>query len=52
MQVPIGAEEGFEGVVDLVKMKAIYWDVESQGMSFEYRDIPANLQDVCAKAHA
>ena len=43
MQVPIGAEDNFEGVIDLVKMKAIYWDVESQGMKFEYRDIPANL---------
>jgi elongation factor G len=43
MQVPIGAEDNFEGVVDLVKMKAIYWDAESQGMKFEYRDIPANL---------
>jgi len=52
MQVPIGAEENFEGVIDLVKMKAIYWDVESQGMSFEYRDIPESLQDVCAKAHS
>ena len=52
MQVPIGAEEGFEGVVDLVKMKAIYWDVESQGLSFEYRDIPAELQEKCDKEHA
>ena len=43
IQVPIGAEEHFEGVVDLVKMKAIYWDDASQGMKFEYRDIPANL---------
>src|SRR6195952_3348137 len=34
MQVPIGAEEGFEGVIDLVKMKAIYWDIESQGTKF------------------
>ena len=50
MQVPIGAEENFEGVVDLVKMKAIYWDVESQGMKFEYRDIPANLVEVSKKA--
>ena len=41
MQVPIGAEEGFEGVVDLLKMKAIHWDVASQGTSFEYREIPA-----------
>ncbi|WP_019139725.1 elongation factor G [Noviherbaspirillum massiliense] len=45
IQVPIGAEDTFEGVIDLVKMKAIYWDDSSQGMKFEYRDIPANLQD-------
>ncbi|SDH07071.1 elongation factor G [Dyella sp. 333MFSha] len=44
MQVPIGAEDGFEGVVDLLKMKSIIWDMESQGMKFEYQDIPANLQ--------
>ncbi len=44
--VPIGAEDGFEGVVDLVKMKAIFWDEKSQGMKFEYRDIPADLVDV------
>jgi elongation factor G len=44
MQVPIGAEDGFEGVVDLLKMKAIHWDVASQGTKFEYRDIPADLQ--------
>jgi elongation factor G len=50
MQVPIGAEDNFEGVVDLVKMKAIYWDMESQGMKFEYRDIPAELKDVADKA--
>ncbi|SEK62235.1 translation elongation factor 2 (EF-2/EF-G) [Pseudoxanthomonas sp. GM95] len=43
MQVPIGAEDGFEGVIDLVKMKAIHWDTASQGTVFEYRDIPANL---------
>ncbi|RJG07340.1 elongation factor G [Noviherbaspirillum cavernae] len=46
MQVPIGAEENFEGVVDLVKMKAVYWDDASQGMKFDYRDIPDNLQAV------
>ncbi|HJT96701.1 MAG TPA: elongation factor G, partial [Rhodanobacteraceae bacterium] len=51
MQVPIGAEEHFEGVIDLVKMKAIYWDPDSQGTKFEYRDIPANLVDECKKAH-
>jgi elongation factor G len=44
MQVPIGAEDGFEGVIDLLKMKAIHWDVASQGTKFEYRDIPAELQ--------
>ncbi|AFC85123.1 elongation factor G [Frateuria aurantia] len=43
MQLPIGAEDEFEGVVDLVRMQAIYWDGDSQGMQFEYRDIPANL---------
>ena len=46
IQVPIGAEENFEGVIDLVKMKAIYWDDASQGMKFDYRDIPDNLKDV------
>ncbi len=50
MQVPIGAEDNFEGVVDLVKMKAVYWDMESQGTKFEYRDIPAELQDTCEAA--
>ena len=43
IQVPIGAEENFKGVVDLVKMKAIFWDEASQGMKFEYREIPADL---------
>jgi len=43
IQVPIGAEEAFEGVIDLIRMKAIYWDMETQGMKFEYRDIPAAL---------
>jgi elongation factor G len=49
LQVPIGASETFEGVVDLVKMKAIYWDEASQGMKFDYRDIPDNLKADCAK---
>jgi elongation factor G len=44
IQLPIGAEEGFEGVIDLIRMKAIYWDMETQGMRFEYRDIPAELR--------
>ena len=43
IQIPIGAEEKFEGVVDLVRMKAIYWDDSTQGMKFELRDIPADL---------
>jgi elongation factor G len=43
IQIPIGAEEKFEGVVDLVRMKAIYWDEASQGMKFDLRDIPADL---------
>ena len=44
IQLPIGAEENFEGVIDLIRMKAIYWDMETQGMKFEYREIPANLE--------
>ena len=49
IQLPIGAEEDFEGVVDLIRMKAIYWDMSTQGMKFEYRDIPANLKDQAAE---
>ncbi|MDV6344511.1 elongation factor G [Nitrosomonas sp. Is37] len=45
IQLPIGAEDRFEGIVDLVKMKAIYWDETSQGMKFEERDIPDNLKN-------
>ncbi|WP_370682100.1 elongation factor G [Comamonas sp. GB3 AK4-5] len=47
--IPIGAEAGFAGVVDLVKMRAIYWDDASQGMKFEYREIPAELQALAAE---
>ena len=47
IQVPIGAEEHFKGVVDLVRMKAIYWDDASQGMKFQLEDVPAELADVC-----
>jgi len=47
IQVPIGAEEKFLGVVDLVKMKAILWDDASQGMKFEYAEIPAELLATC-----
>jgi elongation factor G len=44
IQIPIGAEDNFEGVIDLVRMKAIYWDMDTQGMKFEYRDVPETLQ--------
>ena len=47
--IPIGAEEHFAGVVDLVKMKAIYWDEASQGMKFDYREIPAELLEDAKK---
>ncbi len=47
--IPIGAEDTFAGVVDLIKMKAIIWDEASQGMKFDYRDIPAELVDVAQK---
>ncbi|MBX9811233.1 MAG: elongation factor G [Burkholderiales bacterium] len=47
IQLPIGAEDKFEGVVDLVKMKAIYWDDSTQGMKYEARDIPAGMLDLC-----
>ena len=46
MVIPIGAEENFTGVVDLIKMKAIIWDEASQGMLFDYREIPAELVEV------
>src|SRR5205085_378737 len=46
IQVPIGAEDKFEGVVDLVKMKGIYWDDTTQGTRYEMRDVPADLIDL------
>jgi elongation factor G len=46
MVIPIGAEENFTGVVDLLKMKAIIWDEASQGMLFDYKDIPAELLEL------
>ena len=46
MVIPIGAEENFTGVVDLLKMKAIIWDEASQGMKFDYREIPAELVEL------
>jgi len=49
IQLPIGAEENFEGVVDLIGMRAIYWDDATQGMSYEPRDIPEGMKADCAK---
>ena len=45
LQIPVGAEDAFEGVVDLIKMKAIVWSDEDQGVTFKYDDIPANLKE-------
>ncbi len=47
IQLPIGAEDGFIGVVDLVKMKSIWWDDATQGMKFEYREIPESMRAEC-----
>src|SRR5437899_2265481 len=51
IQIPIGAEEKFEGVIDLVRMKAIYWDDASQGMKYDMRDIPADLLPLAKEWH-
>ncbi|RZL47194.1 MAG: elongation factor G, partial [Variovorax sp.] len=50
IQIPIGAEDRFQGIVDLVKMKAIIWD-EDKGVTFQYGEIPADLVDVCNEYH-
>jgi elongation factor G len=47
VQVPVGAEEGFQGVVDLIKMKSVVWSEENMGMEFRYEEIPAELIDTC-----
>jgi elongation factor G len=49
LQLPIGAEEDFKGVVDLVEMKAIIWDEESRGMKYELQDVPADIADLCGE---
>ena len=51
LQMTIGAEENFKGVVDLIKMKAILWNEADQGMTFEYSDIPEDLVDECTEMH-
>ena len=49
IQIPIGAEDNFKGVVDLVKMKAIYWNEADMGTTFEEKDIPEDLKELCNK---
>lgn len=52
VQLPIGAEEEFKGVIDIIKMKAIHWDEENKGMTFNYLDIPAELKSQCEEYRA
>ncbi|TMP37688.1 elongation factor G [Pseudoalteromonas citrea] len=52
IQLPIGAEDEFKGVIDLIKMKAINWNQEDQGMTFTYEEIPADLQDLAEEWRA
>ena len=47
LQMTIGSEDAFEGVVDLVKMKSVIWNVADQGMTFDYAEVPADLRDEC-----
>jgi len=47
LQLPIGAEDKFEGIVDLIQMKSIYWDDSTEGMKFEYREVPAEMLEQC-----
>jgi elongation factor G len=51
LQVPIGAEENFKGIVDLIKMKSIIWSEEDKGVSFKYGEIPADLVETCKDWH-
>ncbi|WP_256080358.1 elongation factor G [Massilia sp. YIM B04103] len=51
VQIPLGAEDNFHGVIDLVKMRAISWDDASQGVKFTYEDIPAELKELAQKWH-
>ena len=51
IQLPVGAEDHFQGVIDLVKMKAIIWDDASQGVKFEYGEIPASLKEQAQEWH-
>lgn len=47
LQLPIGAEENFKGVIDLIKMKEIVWNEADNGLTFEYQDVPADMEDIC-----
>jgi elongation factor G len=49
LQLPIGAEDSYKGVVDLLRMKSIFWNETDQGMSYRLEDIPADMADVCAE---
>jgi len=51
IQLPIGAEDNFAGVVDLIRMKEIWWDDSTQGTKFEYREIPADMKALCDEWH-
>jgi elongation factor G len=52
IQLPIGSEDSFVGVVDLIRMKEIWWDDSTQGMKFEYREVPAEMLQECAQWRA
>ncbi len=51
VQLPIGAEENFKGVVDLIRMRAIYWNEEDKGMTYEAKEIPENMKAECQQWH-
>lgn len=51
VQIPIGAEENFKGVVDLIRMKAIYWNEADKGVTYEAKDIPSDMQAICKEWH-
>lgn len=51
IQLPIGAEDGFQGVVDLIRMRAIYWNESDKGMTYDERDVPAEMADECQQWH-
>ncbi|KUJ79724.1 elongation factor G [Microbulbifer flavimaris] len=51
LQMTIGSEDNFKGVVDLVKMKAILWNEDDMGMTFDYAEIPDDIKDVCDEMH-